>query len=105
MSQLFEILRNVGIGLLAGVIYVWPFAASHSYKRLVSNDVREGRTVALLVKFVSMIVGACAAIAAIIVVRAFSTKPLAWIDFIVFLAAAIVSGVLAWRYLFKMRRA
>ena len=101
MNDVAEILRNIGLGLLAGIIYIWPFAASKSYKRLISSGVRVGRRVALFQKIISMIVGVCVALAAIIVVRAFSTKALAWIDFIAFLASAAVSGFFAWRYLYR----
>lgn len=104
MNAIAEILRNIGLGLLAGVIYAWPFAASKSYKRLIVSGVREGRFVALLQKIISLIVGVCIALAAIIVVRAFATKELAWIDFLAFLVSALVSGLLAWRYLYKAGR-
>jgi hypothetical protein len=52
-----EILRAVALGVLLGVIYVWPFAASRSYKRLIVSGVTTGRVVALLQKIVSLIVG------------------------------------------------
>ena len=101
MNAIAEILRIIGLGLLAGVIYAWPFSASKSYKRLIVNGVREGRLVALLQKIISLIVGVCIALAAIVVVRAFATKELAWIDFLAFLASALVSALLAWRYFYK----
>lgn len=104
MNAIAEILRNIGLGLLAGVIYAWPFAASKSYKRLIVSGVRDGRRVALLQKIISLIVGVCVALAAIIVVRAFSTKELAWIDFLGFLVSALVSGLFAWRYFYKAAR-
>ena len=104
MSGILEILRNVGLGLVAGIIYVWPFAASKTYKHLVLSGVREGRFIALLQKIASLIVATFAALAAIIVVRAFSTRNLAWIDFLSFLACSIASGWFAWRYLYKAGR-
>jgi hypothetical protein len=36
-----EIFRAFAIGVLAGAIYVWPFAACRSYKRLVLSGVRQ----------------------------------------------------------------
>lgn len=52
-----EIFRAFVIGALAGAIYVWPFAASKTYKRLVTSGVRQGRAVALMTKIISLIVG------------------------------------------------
>jgi uncharacterized membrane protein len=89
--------------VLAGAIYVWPFAASKSYKRLVLSGVRNGRAAALLRKIISMIVGAIVALCSIIFVRGFSSKSLAAIDFGLFLCAAIASGWLAWRYFYNPR--
>lgn len=99
-----EVLRAVALGVLLGVIYVWPFAASRSYKRLIVSGVTTGRVVALLQKIVSLIVGISVALAAVIVVRAFSSKALAWIDFMLFLGTAVASGWLAWRYIYKIAR-
>src|ERR1039457_473384 len=99
-----EILRAVALGVLLGVIYVWPFAASRSYKRLIVSGVTTGRIVALLQKIVSLIVWISVALAAVIVVRAFSSKALAWIDFMLFLGTAVASGWLAWRYIYKIPR-
>jgi hypothetical protein len=104
LNVVLEILRSAGIGLIAGVIYMWPFAASKSYKNLILSGVMEGRFAALLQKIVSLMVGGCAAIGAIIVVRAFSARELAWIDFLSFLASAGASGWFAWRYLYRIRR-
>jgi hypothetical protein len=104
LNAIAEILRNIGLGLLAGVIYAWPFAASKSYKRLIATGVSEGRLVALLQKIISLIVGVCVALGAIILVRAFSTKEWAWIDFLAFLVSALVSGLFAWRNFYKTAR-
>jgi hypothetical protein len=104
LNGIAEILRNIALGLLAGIIYVWPFAASKSYKRLISSGVRDGRRIALFQKIVSMIVAVCVALAAIIVVRAFSTRALAWVDFLAFLASVAISGLFAWRYLYRANR-
>jgi hypothetical protein len=98
-----EILSAVIVGALAGAIYVWPFAASKSYKRLVLSDVRHGRAAALAKKIISIVVGAIAALGSIIFVRGFSSKSLAAIDFGMFLCAAIASGWLAWRYIYNPR--
>ena len=98
-----EFFRAFVIGALAGAIYVWPFAASKSYKRLVTSGVRQGRAVALMAKIISLIVGLIALLASIIFVRGFSSKSLAAIDFCLFLAAAIASGWLAWRYFYNPR--
>jgi hypothetical protein len=98
-----EILRAFAIGALAGAIYVWPFAASKTYKRLVLSGVRQGRAVALLKKIISMIVGLTVLLGSIIFVRAFSSKSLAAIDFGLFLGTAVASGWLAWRYLYNPR--
>lgn len=104
MNTTFEILLNAGVGLLAGAIYVWPFAASKAYKRIVLSGAREGRAVALLQKIVALIVATVTALAAIIVVRAFSSKPLAWIDFLSFLVCAAASGWFGWRHLYRIAR-
>jgi hypothetical protein len=72
-----EIFRAFVIGALAGAIYIWPFAASKSYKRLVTSGVRQGRAVALMKKIISLIVGLIVLLASIIVVRGFSSKSLA----------------------------
>ena len=69
-----EIFRALVVGALAGAIYVWPFAASKSYKQLVLSGVRHGRAVALLRKIISMIIGAIVALGSIIFVRGFSSK-------------------------------
>jgi len=69
-----EMLRAVAVGALAGAIYVWPFAASKSYKRLVLSGVRHGRAAALLVKIISLIVGVIVALGSIIFVRGFSSN-------------------------------
>lgn len=98
-----EILRAVAIGALAGAIYVWPFAASKSYKRLVLSGVRHGRAAALLLKIISLIVGVIVFLGSIIFVRGFSSKSLAVVDFVLFLGAAVASGGLAWRYLYNSR--
>jgi hypothetical protein len=98
-----EILRAIAIGALAGAIYVWPFAASKSYKRLVLSGVRHGRAAALLIKIISLLVGVTTSLGSIIFVRGFSSKSLAVIDFVLFLVAAVASGWLAWRYLYKSR--
>src|ERR1700689_865193 len=96
-----EILRAVVVGALAGSIYVWPFAASKSYKRLVLSGVRQGRAAGLLKKIISIIVGALVALGSIIFVLGFSSKSLAAIDFGVFLCTAIGSGWLAWPYIYN----
>jgi hypothetical protein len=98
-----EILRALAIGALAGSIYVWPFAASKSYKQIVLSGVRQGRTVALLRKIISMIVGLTVSLGSIILVREFSSKSLAAIDFALFLGTAIASGWFAWRHLYNPR--
>jgi hypothetical protein len=98
-----EIFRAFVIGALAGAIYVWPFAASKSYKRLVTSGVRQGRAVALMKKIISLIVGLIVLLASIIVVRGFSSKSLAVIDFCLFLATAAASGWLAWHYFYNPR--
>jgi hypothetical protein len=98
-----EILRAFAIGALAGSIYVWPFAASKSYKQLVLSGVRQGRAAALLEKVISMIVGLTVSLGSIIFVRGFSSKSLAVVDFGLFLGTAIASGWLAWRYLYSPR--
>jgi hypothetical protein len=98
-----EILRAFAIGALAGAIYVWPFAASRSYKRLVLSGVRHGRAAALLIKIISLMVGAIVSLGSIVLVRGFSSNSLAVIDFVLFLVAAGASGWLAWRYLYKSR--
>jgi hypothetical protein len=98
-----EILRALAIGVLAGAIYAWPFAASKSYKRLVLTGVRQGRAIALLQKIVSLIVGAAVALGSIILVRVVSTESFALIDFVLFLGAAVAAGWLAWRYLYNSR--
>jgi hypothetical protein len=98
-----EIFRAFVIGALAGSIYVWPFAASKSYKRLVTSGVRQGRAVALMTKTISLIVGLIVLLASIIVVRGLSTKSWAVIDFCLFLATAVASGWLAWRYIYNPR--
>jgi hypothetical protein len=98
-----EILRAIAIGVLAGAIYVWPFAATKSYKRLVLSGVRHGRSAALLIKIISLMVGLTVSLGSIIVVRGFSSKSLAIIDFVLFLGAALASGWLAWRYLYNSR--
>ena len=66
-----EIFRAFVVGTLAGAIYVWPFAASKSYKRLVISGVRKGRAVALLKKVISLIVGLIVSVGSIILVRGF----------------------------------
>lgn len=96
-----EILRAIAIGVLAGTIYVWPFAASKSYKRLVLSGVRPGRAVALLIKIISLMVGVTVSLGSIIFVLGFSSKSLAVVDFVLFLDAAVASGWLAWRYLYN----
>jgi hypothetical protein len=96
-----EILRAIAIGALAGAIYVWPFAASKSYKRLVLSGVRRGRAAALLIKIISLMVGVIVSLGSIIFVRGFSSKSLAVIDFVLFLGAAVTSSWLAWRYLYN----
>ena len=98
-----EIFRAFVIGALAGAIYVWPFAASKSYKRLVMSGVRQGRAVALMTKIISLIVGLVVFLVSIIFVRGFSSKSLAAIDFCLFLATAIASGWLAWRFFYSPR--
>ena len=98
-----EIFRAFVVGTLAGAIYVWPFAASKSYKRLVISGVRKGRAVALLKKVISLIVGLIVSVGSIILVRGFSSKSLAGIDFCLFLATAVASGWLAWRYFYNPR--
>jgi len=98
-----EILRAVAIGALAGAIYVWPFAAGKSYKRLVLSGVRHGRAAALLIKIISLIAGVIVSLGSIIFVRGFSSKSLAVVDFVLFLGAAVASGGLAWRYLYNSR--
>ena len=99
-----EILRAVALGVLLGVIYVWPFAASRSYKQLIVSDVTTGRVVTLLQKIVSLIVGISVALAVVIVVRAFSSKARAWIDFMLFLGTALASGWLAWLYMVPVQQ-
>jgi prepilin signal peptidase PulO-like enzyme (type II secretory pathway) len=99
-----EMLRAIAIGVIAGAIYVWPFAASKSYKQLVLNDVRQGRPVALLNKIISILVGGVVAIASIVAVRVLSSNALALMDFGLFLGAAAASGWLAWRYLYNAKR-
>jgi hypothetical protein len=98
-----EIFRTFATGALAGAIYVWPFAASKSYKRLVLSGVRQGRTAALLKRVISLIVGLAVLLGSVIFVRGFSSKSLAEIDFGLFLATAIASGWLAWRYFYNPR--
>jgi hypothetical protein len=98
-----EIFRAFVIGALAGAIYVWPFAASKSYKLLVLSGVRHGRAIALMTKIISLIVGLVVFLGSIIVVRRFSSKSLAAIDFCLFLATAVASGCLAWRFFYNPR--
>jgi hypothetical protein len=98
-----EIFRAFVIGALAGAIYVWPFAASKSYKRLVMSGVRQGRAIALMMKIISLIVGLIVFLASIIFVRGFSSKSLAAIDFCLFLVTAVASGWLAWRFFYNPR--
>jgi hypothetical protein len=98
-----EILRALVIGALAGAIYAWPFAASKLYKQLVVSGVRQGRSVAFLKKIISLIVGLMVFLGSIIFVRGFSSKSLAGIAFGLFLATAVASGWLAWRYFYKPR--
>jgi hypothetical protein len=98
-----EIFRAFVIGALAGAIYVWPFAASQSYKRLVMSGVRQGRAVAFLKKIISLIVGLMVLLGSIIFVRGFSSKSLAAIDFGLFLATAVASGWFTWRYFYNPR--
>ena len=98
-----EILRAFAIGALAGAIYVWPFAASKSYKQLVMSGVMQGRAVALLKKIISSIVGLIVLLGSIIFVRGFSSMSLAAIDFGLFLATAVASGWLAWRDIYNPR--
>ena len=93
-----EIFRAFVIGALAGAIYAWPFAASKSYGLLVMSGVTHGRAVALMTKIISLIVGLVVFLGSIIVVRGFSSKSLAAIDFCVFLATGVASGCLAWRF-------
>jgi hypothetical protein len=88
---------------LAGAIYVWPFAASKFYKRLVIGGVRQGRIVALLKKIISLIVSLIVLLGSIIFVRGFSSKSLVAVDFCLFLATAVASGWLAWRYFYNPR--
>jgi hypothetical protein len=98
-----EIFRAFVIGALAGAIYVWPFAASNSCKRLVMSGVRQGRAVALMTKIISLMVGLTVLLASIILVRGFSSKSLAAIDFCLFLATAVASGWLSWRFFYNPR--
>jgi hypothetical protein len=98
-----EIFRAFVIGAIAGAIYVWPFAASKSYKRLVTSGVRHGRAFAFMAKIISLIVGLIVSLASIIFFRGFSSKSLAAIDFCLFLATALASGWLAWRYFYNPR--
>jgi hypothetical protein len=98
-----EIFRAFVIGALAGAIYVWPFAASKTYKRLITSGVRQGRTVALMTKIISLIVTLIVFLASIIFIRGLSSKLLAAIDFCLFLSTAVAAGWLAWRYFYNPR--
>jgi hypothetical protein len=100
-----EIFRAFAIGVVTGVIYAWPFAASGSYKRLLMSGIREGRGAALLKKTVSLVVGVLVALGGFILVGGLSTQAFAWIDLILFLSAAAASGWLAWRYIYSGPRA